>query len=139
MGDTSPRRDQNSGGGGKYTPPAKRSKDEGAVIVQRAPTRTGGVPIQYPLLNDSNYGLWAVKMRVLLCPFGVWSALEGTAEFDQGKDAEAFAALSQSVPDAVMMAVANCETAHEAWEAIRRMRVGEDRIQKARVKQLKRQ
>ena len=28
MGDTSPRRDQNSGGGGKYTPPAKRTGDD---------------------------------------------------------------------------------------------------------------
>lgn len=45
--------------------------------------------------------------------------------------------LSQSVPDAVMMAVANCETAHEAWEAIRRMCVGEDRVQRVRVKELK--
>ena len=138
MGDTSPKKDQISGSG-KYTPPVRRPGDDGAVVVQRAPTRTGGVPIQYPMLNDSNYGLWAVKMRVLLRPFGVWSALEGTIEFDQGKDDEAFAALSQSVLDAVMMAVANCETAHDAWEAIRRMRVGEDRVQKARVKQLKRQ
>jgi hypothetical protein len=29
-------------------------------------------------------------------------------------------------------------TAREAWGAIRRMRVGEDRVKKARVKQLKR-
>ena len=108
------------------------------MVVQHAPVRTGGVPIQYPILNDSNYGMWAVKMRVLLRLFGVWSALEGTAEFDQGKDDEAFAALSQSVPDAVMMAVANCEIAHAAWEAIQRMRVGEDRVKKARVKQFKR-
>ena len=117
MGDTSSKRDQNNGdssSGENYTPPAKRPGDEGAVVVQRAPARTGGVPIQYPMLNDSNYDLWAVKMRVLLRPFGVWSALEGTAEFDQGKDDEAFAALSQPVPVAVMMAVANYETAHEA-------------------------
>ena len=78
MGDTSPK----SSGGGKYTPPEKRPGDEGVVVVQHAPTRTGGVLIQYPMLNDSNYGLWAVKMRVLLRTFGVWSALEGTAEFD---------------------------------------------------------
>src|SRR3954470_4319921 len=38
-----------------------------------------------------------------------------------------------------MMAVADCQTAHEAWEAIRRMRVGEDHVKKAQIKQLKRQ
>ena len=69
----------------------------------------------------------------------MWPTLEGTGEFNQSRDDEAFAALSQSVPDSVMMAVAECTTAHEAWEAIRRMRVGEDRVKKARVKQLKRQ
>jgi hypothetical protein len=36
-----------------------------------------------------------------------------------------------------MMAIAEYDTAREAWEAIRRMRVGEDRVKKARVKQLK--
>lgn len=138
MGDTSPK----SSGGGKYTPPAKRTGDDdtGAeeAIVPRAPPMTGGVPIQYPMLTDSNYGLWAAKMKILLRPYGVWPALEGTGEFNQSRDDEAFAALSQSVPDSVMMAVAECTTAHEAWEAIRRMRVGEDRVKKARVKQFKR-
>ena len=123
MGDTSPK----SSGGGKYTPPAKRTGDDdtGAeeAIVPRAPPRTGGVPIQYPMLTDSNYGLWAAKMKILLRPYGVWPALEGTGEFNQSRDDEAFA---------------KCTTAHEAWEAIRRMRVGEDRVKKEWVKQFKR-
>jgi hypothetical protein len=90
------------------------------------------------MLTDSNYSLWAVKMKVLLRPLGVWSALEGTGEFDQDRDDGVFAALSQSVPDSVMMAIAECPTASEAWEAIREMRVGEDHVKKARIKQLKR-
>jgi transposase InsO family protein len=55
------------------------------------------------------------------------------------KDEDAFVALSQSVPDSMVMALAEYDTVAEAWEAIRRMRVGEDRVKKARVKQLKRQ
>jgi hypothetical protein len=39
----------------------------------------------------------------------------------------------------MVMAIAEYETVAEAWEAIRQMRVGEDRVKKARVKQLKRQ
>ena len=108
------------------------------AIMPRASPRGGSILIQYPMLTDSNYGLWAVKMKIALRPFGMWPTLEGMGEFNQSRDDEAFAALSQSVPDSVMMAVAESTTAHEAWEAIRRMRVGEDHVKKARVKQFKR-
>lgn len=43
------------------------------------------------------------------------------------------AVISQAVPDDVMMAIANKESAKEAWDAIRDMRVGEDCVKKARV------
>jgi hypothetical protein len=141
MGDTTPQKSGGSGsGGGKYTPPARRSSggDEGAIVVRPA-LRSSSVPVQYPQLTDTNYALWAVKMKVLLRPFGVWSAIEGDGEVDADKDEAAFAAISQAVPDAVMMAIAGCNTARAAWETIRCMRVGEDRVKKARVKTLKRQ
>jgi hypothetical protein len=90
------------------------------------------------MLTETNYSLWAVKMKIIMRPLGVWSAVEGDGEYDEQKDEGAFAAISQSVPDSVMMAIAEYDTAREAWGAIRRMRVGEDRVKKARVKQLKR-
>jgi hypothetical protein len=39
----------------------------------------------------------------------------------------------------MVMAIADYDTAAEAWEAIRRMRISEDRVKKARVKHLKRE
>jgi hypothetical protein len=39
----------------------------------------------------------------------------------------------------MVMMLAEYDTAAKSWEAIRRMRVGEDRVKKAHVKQLKRQ
>ncbi|XP_073359674.1 uncharacterized protein [Aegilops tauschii subsp. strangulata] len=78
-------------------------------------------------------------MKVLLRPHGVSSALEREGDKDDDKDAAAFAAISQAVPVAVMMANAGCKTARNAWEIIRCMRVEEDCVKKARVKQLKRQ
>ena len=38
----------------------------------------------------------------------------------------------------MVMAIVEHETAAEAWEAIQQMCVGEDRVKKARMKQLKR-
>ena len=124
MGDTSPKKsDGKSGGsgGGKYTPPAARRPSTGdgdGAVVLAAPSRATNVPVQYPMLTDTNYSLWAIKMKVLMKALRVWSAIDGFGEYDQAPDAGAFAALSQSVPDHVMLQVADCDTAQEAWEMI---------------------
>jgi hypothetical protein len=87
--------------------------------------------------RDNSSTVWAVKMRIIMRTLGCWSAVNGKGDFDQAKDEDAFTALSQSLPNAMVMAIAEYETAQEAWEAIRQMRVGEDRVKKAHVKQLK--
>jgi gag-polypeptide of LTR copia-type/Zinc knuckle len=101
--------------------------------------RGGSVPVQYPMLSDSNYGLWAVKMKIILRALGVWEAIEGKTPIDEDKDYGALAAISQAVSDAVMMAIAEKGSAKEAWEAIKEMSIGEDRVRKARAQVLKRQ
>lgn len=44
------------------------------------------MPIQYPMLNNTNYGLWAVKMRTILRSLGVWAAIEGDALVEGERD-----------------------------------------------------
>lgn len=73
--------------------------------MPHVPSRTGGVPIQYHVITGSNYGLLAVKMKILLRPFGVWLPLEGKGEFDPCKDDNAIAALSRFVPDLVRQSI----------------------------------
>lgn len=92
------------------------------------------------MLSDTNYGVWAVKMKIILRHLGVWAAIKGEGSSGgKEKDIEALTAISQAVPDAVMMAIADKDTAKEAWEAIEKMNVGEDRVKKARLQALKRQ
>ncbi|KAK1627275.1 hypothetical protein QYE76_001590 [Lolium multiflorum] len=93
----------------------------------------GGVPIHCPQLTDTNYGMWPVKMKIILRSLRCWRAIEGKGEHDPAKDEDAFAALSQSVPDSMVMALTEHNNATEAWEGIRRMRVGEDRVKKKLV------
>jgi gag-polypeptide of LTR copia-type/Domain of unknown function (DUF4219) len=95
-------------------------------------------PIQYPMLSETNYGIWAVKMKIVLRSLGVWSVIEGE-DIDEDKDQGAMVAISQAVPDDVMMAIAEKQSAKQVWEALREMRVGEDRIKKAHVQVPKRQ
>ena len=92
------------------------------------------IPVQYPMLTDANYGVWAVKMKIILRTLRVWEAITDD-ECDEG----AMAAIAQSVPDSVLMTLAEFETTREAWNALKEMRIGEDRVTKARAKVLKRQ
>jgi hypothetical protein len=111
MGDRTPLGGGTGGsGGGRYQTPARRQDaDAGAVVVRAAPR--GGVPVHYPQLTGTNYGVWAVKMKIIMRTLGCWSAIDGKGAHDQSKDEDAFAALSQSLPE--------FDTAAEAWEAIR--------------------
>jgi hypothetical protein len=101
--------------------------------------RSSSLPIQYPMLNDTNYMVWAAKMKFILRNLRVWKAVEGDDVVDEEVDEGAMAALSQSVPDSMVMTLANYATTKEAWEAIREMRVGEDKVKRARAQVLKRQ
>ena len=96
------------------------------------------IPVQYPMLTDTNYGVWAVKMKIILRSLRVWQAITDD-EVDDECDEGAMATIAQSVPDSVLMTLAEFETAREVWDALKEMRIGEDRITKARAQVLKRQ
>src|ERR1041385_1846755 len=96
------------------------------------------IPIQYPMLTDTNYGVWAVKMKIILRTLRVWQAVTDD-DVDDECDEGAMAAIAQSVPDSVLMTLAEYETTREAWNALKEMRIGEDRVTKARAQVLKRQ
>jgi hypothetical protein len=88
MGEKSPNNGhRSSSGGGKYMPAAARraagSDADGGAVVLPTPSRVTNVPLQYPSLTDTNYPLWATKMKILMNPLRVWSAIEGTGEYDQ--------------------------------------------------------
>ena len=96
------------------------------------------IPITYPQLTDINYGVWAVKMKMILRQLKVWCAITDD-DVDEDADEGATTAISQSVPDSVLVTLAEFETAKEMWDALKEMRVGEDRVTKARAQVLKRQ
>jgi hypothetical protein len=111
--------------------------DQGKTVsVVKSTAKGVSIPNQYPMLSESNYGIWAVKMKIILHSLGVWSGIDDGDE-DDDKDQGATVAISQVVPDDVMMAIAEKETAKEAWDALREMRVGKDCVKKAHVQVLK--
>ena len=55
---------------------------------------------------------------------------------DERKDYMALAVIFQAVPEAMMMVLAEHETAKEAWDILKEMHVGADRVKEARAQTL---
>ena len=60
--------------------------DQSKTLAVVKPTARGAsIPIQYPTLSETNYDIWAVKMKIILRSLGVWSVIEG-GDTDDDKD-----------------------------------------------------
>ncbi|KAF0904591.1 hypothetical protein E2562_035690 [Oryza meyeriana var. granulata] len=64
------------------------SGSSGGSTTMAAP-RSRVVTMHYPMLNDTNYGVWAVKMKIILRHLDVWAAVMGEAVAGEEKDNEA--------------------------------------------------
>ncbi|XP_062232883.1 uncharacterized protein LOC133930247 [Phragmites australis] len=107
------------------------------VVVQRVVREVSG-GTSYPVLTKTNYTEWALLMRVKLRAQALWAAVN-TGGVDSQEDMMALDALCSAVPPEMVSAIADKETTKEAWDAIKTMRVGDDRVKKSSAQQLRRQ
>ncbi|GJV83372.1 zinc finger, CCHC-type containing protein [Tanacetum coccineum] len=95
---------------------------------------------QCPVLNNTNYTLWALRMKKILLANGVWDLVEGIStskEIDVKKDSSASAYLFQGLPEDLQMQVAGCETAKEIWDSLKSRFLGTEDVQQAHSQQFK--
>lgn len=87
--------------------------------------------VELPQLTGTNYHEWSLVMQVSLKALKQWNAMEAVSK-DRGKDQRTLAMIIRIVPPKLkaMLAVKQ-QTAKEAWEAVKMMRVGEDRVKEA--------
>nr|GEW67083.1 zinc finger, CCHC-type [Tanacetum cinerariifolium] len=101
------------------------------------PTKDSGTSMtfQCPVLNSTNYTIWAVKIKALFNVHGIWEAVEPTtnAEVDQKKNNMAIAMLYQAIPENMVLQIASLTSAKEIWEALKVRHVGIERVKEARV------
>jgi hypothetical protein len=107
------------------------------VILERVVERTAAAVV-YPMLTRTNYTEWFLVMKVNLQAAGLWEIIE-TGEGEYRDDRAALAALLRAVPQDMHTGLATKETAKEAWEAIREVRVGVERVKEANAEQLRRE
>lgn len=102
--------------------------------------KEGAVGLSYPMLAESNNTAWSLKMKVYMQAHGVWNAVEPKdpkSTVDERTDKIALAVIYQGIPEDMLLYLAEKETAKEAWDAIRTMCLGADRVKKARIQTLK--
>ena len=95
----------------------------------------GSSSIKCPILNATNYTVWALRMRILLRVHKVWEIVETEAE-DDGKNDMAMALLFQSMPESLILQVGELSTAKKVWDAIKARYVGAERVKEARLQTL---
>ena len=97
-----------------------------------------GGPSTWTTLTKTNYTEWSILMRVQLQGAGLWDAVE----HDDGtkrQERQAFGILLRSVPPEMVQTLAAKDNAKAAWDAIKAMRVGVDRVREARRQKLRKQ
>ena len=121
----------NGGNGGANT------GGSGGAVVQRVIREVGG-GTSYPTLTKTNYSDWAALMKVKLMARALWAAVD-PGGVDPQEDMMALDVLASAVLSEMVAAIANKETAKDAWDAIKTMRVGDDRMRKSTAQHLRRQ
>ncbi|KAK1670210.1 hypothetical protein QYE76_058369 [Lolium multiflorum] len=103
-------------------------KDE--RIVERV--YHGGGGSQPPMLTKTNYQEWSLVMKVQMEAEGHWDVvndLNGTNRDDR----RALAYILKGVPPELTRVLAIKDTAHDAWEALKTMRVGSERVREVKA------
>lgn len=84
------------------------------------------------MLTRTNYSDWALVMRVQLQGQGRWEVVEhGVGEYHD--DREALGAILRAVPPEMLRTLAVKSTAKEAWDTLKTLRLGSERVREART------
>lgn len=100
----------------------------------------GSIGLSYPLLAKGNYTAWSVKMRVYMQAHGVWEVVvpsDPKAAVEGKTDKIALAMIYQGIPEDVLLTLDEKKTAKEAWEAIKIMCQGAEKVKTTKVQTLK--
>ena len=90
----------------------------------------------WPTQTGTNYGEWAVTMKVKLRARWLWNAIDKGTDNEED-DMSALEAILAAVPSEYREPLGAKNSAKEAWEAIAAMHVGSDHTKKATTQLLK--
>ena len=122
---TPPRTQLIDGGG------SSGSGDGELRVVERV-VRQSSVVAPPLVLTRTNYSDWALVVQVQLQAQGWWEAIE-PGVCDYHADREALGVILRAVPPEMLRTLAVKATAKEAWDALKTLRLGSERVREARA------
>jgi hypothetical protein len=122
-----------------FTPPRAQLTDGAGSsggelrVVERVVRQSSVVAALPPLmLTTTNYTDWALVMRVQLQGQGRWEVVEhGSGSYHD--DREALGAILHAVPPEMLHTLAVKNTTKEAWDTLKTLRLGSERVREARA------
>jgi hypothetical protein len=112
--------------------PLKGDSSSAGAAAERVP---GSGVVEVPMLGKGNYQEWALLMQVALEALELWDAVE-KASTDRALDRRALSAILRGVPQEMKVGLVVKATAKEAWDSVKSMRGGDDRVKACNVQRL---
>ncbi|CAN6373153.1 unnamed protein product [Urochloa humidicola] len=113
--------------------PSKGDGSSSGAAAERIMPGSGAVEV--PMLGKGNYQEWSLLMQVALEALQLWDAVEKPSA-DRAFDRRALSAILRGVPLEMKAGLAVKKSAKEAWDSVKKMRGGDDRVKAANVQQL---
>nr|XP_043625907.1 uncharacterized protein LOC122597373 [Erigeron canadensis] len=102
-------------------------------------TRDQNIALQCPKLTETNYTTWAIMMETIMKAYGIWETIvakEGETT-SENKENTSKAMIFQTLPQDVLMQVAQYSTSKEVWDSIEVEYLRADLVQKAQLQTLR--
>ena len=85
------------------------------------------------MLTRSNYAEWAMLMQINYEAMEIWEVIDPRTNVRRSQDMQAMGALMRSVPKEMWGTLGAKNTVKEAWEAVKIMRIGANRVKEVNV------
>jgi hypothetical protein len=99
----------------------------------------GGVKessLMWPLLTRDNYSEWAMLMQCNFEALEIWDVISPGINPKRAHDRQAMSALLRSVLKEMWQSLGARSTVKEAWEAVKLMRLGADRVKEVNAQKM---
>lgn len=91
--------------------------------------------IQCLMLNNTNYTVWSIRMKIALRVHKFWETIDPGSDNVEKNDL-AQALLFQSIPESLILQVGDLETSKAVCDSIKARNLGADRVKEARLQTL---
>lgn len=90
----------------------------------------------WPMLSRDNYSEWAMLMQCNLEALEIWDVMDPGTNPKRAQDRQAMSVLLRSVPKEMWQDLGRHKTMKEAWEVMKLMHLGADRVKEVNAQRL---